>query len=89
MRPFLPPPPSVRRSRKVSPPGQLTIIVPYPAGGPTDVLVKAFENEEAKKVLATLGMTAAIKSPAELGAMIPAEIQKWAGVIKAANVTTE
>jgi tripartite-type tricarboxylate transporter receptor subunit TctC len=52
-------------------------------------VVKAFENEEAKKVLASLGMTAAIKSPAELGAMIPAEIQKWAGVIKAANVSAE
>jgi tripartite-type tricarboxylate transporter receptor subunit TctC len=52
-------------------------------------VVKAFEKDEAKKVLATLGMTAAVKSPAELGAMIPAEIRKWAGVIKAANVATE
>jgi tripartite-type tricarboxylate transporter receptor subunit TctC len=52
-------------------------------------VVRAFENEAARTVLASLGMTAAIKAPAELGAMIPTEVQKWAAVIKAANVTVE
>jgi tripartite-type tricarboxylate transporter receptor subunit TctC len=52
-------------------------------------VVRAFENEAAKGVLASLGMTPAIRTPAELGAMIPAEVRKWAAVIKAANVTVE
>jgi tripartite-type tricarboxylate transporter receptor subunit TctC len=34
-------------------------------------------------------MTLAVKSPAELAAMIPVEIEKWAAVIKAANVIPE
>jgi hypothetical protein len=34
-------------------------------------------------------MTVAVKSRGELTAMIPLEIEKWAAVIKAANVTSE
>jgi hypothetical protein len=34
-------------------------------------------------------VTVALKSPAELNRLIPAEIEKWAAVIKAANVTVE
>jgi tripartite-type tricarboxylate transporter receptor subunit TctC len=67
-----------------------------PAGTPLaarerlhQAVMKAFEVDAAKSVLAAQGMTVAVKSPAELEAMIPLEIEKWAAVIKAANVVTE
>jgi tripartite-type tricarboxylate transporter receptor subunit TctC len=67
-----------------------------PAGTPAaarerihQAAVKAFQNDAAKAVLIAQGMTPALKSPAELAAMIPAEIEKWAAVIKAANVSAE
>jgi len=67
-----------------------------PAGTPLaarervhQAVVKAFEVEAAKSVLAAQGMTVAVKSPAELAAMIPLEVEKWAAVIKAANVIVE
>lgn len=67
-----------------------------PAGTPLAVrerihqaVVKGMATEAAKSVLAAQGMTLAVKSPAELQAMIPAEIEKWAAVIKAANVIPE
>src|SRR6266700_7010020 len=47
-------------------------------------VVKGLATGAAKSVLAAQGMTLAVKSPAELAAMIPAEIEKWAAVIKAA-----
>jgi hypothetical protein len=34
-------------------------------------------------------MTVVIRPPADLAAMLPAEIEKWAGVIKAASITVE
>ena len=67
-----------------------------PAGTPLSVrerihqaVVKGLATGAAKSVLAAQGMTLAVKSPAELAAMIPAEIEKWAAVIKAANVIPE
>lgn len=67
-----------------------------PAGTPLaarervhQAVVKGFASDAAKGVLATLGMTAALQPPAELGAMIPREIEKWAAVIKASNVAVE
>jgi tripartite-type tricarboxylate transporter receptor subunit TctC len=67
-----------------------------PAGTPAaacerlhQAVVKALSVDAAKSVLTAQGMTVAVKSPAELNAMIPAEIAKWAAVIKAANVTVE
>jgi tripartite-type tricarboxylate transporter receptor subunit TctC len=67
-----------------------------PAGTPLPVrerihqaVVKGLATDAAKSVLAAQGMTLAVKSPAELAAMIPAEIEKWAAVIKAANVIPE
>jgi hypothetical protein len=35
------------------------------------------------------GIPTALKSPAEVAAMLPGEVQKWAAVIRAANVTVE
>jgi tripartite-type tricarboxylate transporter receptor subunit TctC len=67
-----------------------------PAGTPLparerihQAVVKGLATDAAKSVLAAQGMTLAVKSPAELAAMIPAEIEKWAAVIKAANVIPE
>jgi tripartite-type tricarboxylate transporter receptor subunit TctC len=67
-----------------------------PAGTPLPVreriheaVVKGLATDAAKSVLAAQGMSLAVKSPAELAAMIPAEIEKWAAVIKAANVMPE
>jgi tripartite-type tricarboxylate transporter receptor subunit TctC len=67
-----------------------------PAGTPLPVrerihqaVVKGLATDAAKSVLAAQGMTLAVKSPAELAAMIPIEIEKWAAVIKAANVISE
>jgi tripartite-type tricarboxylate transporter receptor subunit TctC len=67
-----------------------------PAGTPLPVrerihqaVVKGLATDAAKSVLAAQGMTLAVKSPAELAAMIPVEIEKWAAVIKAANVISE
>jgi len=52
-------------------------------------VVRAMNVEAAKSVLAAQGMTVALKTPAELALMIPAEITKWAAVIKAANVSID
>jgi tripartite-type tricarboxylate transporter receptor subunit TctC len=67
-----------------------------PAGTPLparerihEAVVKGLATDAAKSVLAAQGMTLAVKSPAELAAMIPVEIEKWAAVIKAANVIPE
>jgi tripartite-type tricarboxylate transporter receptor subunit TctC len=38
---------------------------------------------------AMANIPAALKSPAEVAAMLPGEVQKWAAVIRAANVTVE
>jgi tripartite-type tricarboxylate transporter receptor subunit TctC len=67
-----------------------------PAGTPLparerihQAVVKGLATDAAKSVLTAQGMTLAVKSPAELAAMIPVEIEKWAAVIKAANVMPE
>ena len=52
-------------------------------------IVKALATEKAKSVLGAQGMVPAIKSPAELARLLPAEVEKWAAVIKAANVKVE
>jgi hypothetical protein len=39
--------------------------------------------------MARQGIPAALKSPAEVAAMLPGEVQKWAAVIRTANVTVE
>jgi tripartite-type tricarboxylate transporter receptor subunit TctC len=67
-----------------------------PAGTPLaarerlhQAVVRGLATDAAKSVLAAQGMTLDVKSPGELAAMIPAEIEKWAAVIKAANVSAE
>ena len=54
-----------------------------------NAVAAALRKEGPQKALAAQGMTVAIKSPAEMSAILPDEVQKWAGVIKAANITIE
>ena len=49
----------------------------------------ALAKDDAKMALATQGMTLALRPPAEVAAWLPGEISKWAGVIKAANVSVD
>jgi len=49
----------------------------------------AFGKDKAKEAIAKQGMTLALTPPAEMAAALPAEVKKWAEVIKAANVTVE
>ena len=46
-------------------------------------------NEFVRASLAPQGLPVALKTPAEMSAMLPGEAPKWAAVIKLANVTVE
>ena len=48
-----------------------------------------FAKDKPKELLAAQGMTLALRTPAEVAAALPAEVAKWAEVIKAANVSVE
>ena len=48
-----------------------------------------FAKDKPKELLAQQGMTLALRTPAEVAAALPAEVTKWAEVIKAANVSVE
>ena len=52
-------------------------------------VVAALSKEGSKEALAKQGMTLALRSPAEVAAALPAEVAKWAAVIKAANISVE
>jgi len=47
----------------------------------------ALTKETVTTNLARQGLPIALKTPAEMSAMLPAEVEKWAAVIKLANVT--
>ena len=49
----------------------------------------ALQNEASRSALGKQGMTVAMRSPSEVAATLPGEVDKWAAVIKAANVTVE
>jgi tripartite-type tricarboxylate transporter receptor subunit TctC len=46
-------------------------------------------KESVRSSLARQGLPVALRTPAEMSAMLPAEVAKWAAVIKLANVTVE
>jgi tripartite-type tricarboxylate transporter receptor subunit TctC len=52
-------------------------------------IASALSREQPKSLIAAQGMTLALKAPAALGAMLPAEIAKWGAVIKAANISVD
>jgi tripartite-type tricarboxylate transporter receptor subunit TctC len=49
----------------------------------------ALAKETVRAAMAKQGIPAALKSPAEVAAMLPGEVAKWAAVIKTANVVVE
>jgi tripartite-type tricarboxylate transporter receptor subunit TctC len=49
----------------------------------------ALSKEAVRAAMAKQGIPAALKTPAEVTAMLPGEVQKWAAVIRTANVTLE
>ena len=49
----------------------------------------AMAKESVRANLARQGLPVALKTPAEMSAMLPGEVEKWAAVIKLANVTVE
>jgi tripartite-type tricarboxylate transporter receptor subunit TctC len=49
----------------------------------------ALAKETVRINLARQGLPVALKTPAEMSAMLPGEVAKWAAVIKTANVTVE
>ena len=49
----------------------------------------ALSKDSVRAVMAKQGIPAALKSPAEVAAMLPAEVQKWAAVIKASNLVMD
>jgi tripartite-type tricarboxylate transporter receptor subunit TctC len=52
-------------------------------------VAKAMASESVRTSLASQGLPVALKTPAEMSAMLPGEVAKWAAVIKLANVTVE
>jgi tripartite-type tricarboxylate transporter receptor subunit TctC len=49
----------------------------------------AMGKDSVRANLARQGLPVALKAPAEMSAMLPAEVEKWAAVIKLAHVTVE
>jgi tripartite-type tricarboxylate transporter receptor subunit TctC len=49
----------------------------------------ALANESIQTNLARQGLPIALKTPAEMAAMLPAEVAKWAAVIRMANVVVD
>jgi len=49
----------------------------------------ALSKEGVRAAMAKQGIPAALKPPAEIAAMLPGEVEKWAAVIKTANVVVE
>jgi tripartite-type tricarboxylate transporter receptor subunit TctC len=49
----------------------------------------AMAKENVRANLARQGLPVALKTPAEMSAMLPGEVAKWAAVIKIANVTVD
>jgi tripartite-type tricarboxylate transporter receptor subunit TctC len=49
----------------------------------------ALSKDAVRAVMAKQGIPAALKTPAEIAAMLPGEVEKWAAVIKTANVVMD
>lgn len=49
----------------------------------------AMSKEAVQASLARQGLPVALKTPAQMSAMLPGEVEKWAAVIKLANVTVD
>jgi tripartite-type tricarboxylate transporter receptor subunit TctC len=67
-----------------------------PAKTPTPVINRLYRavatalgKDSVKTALAHQGLPIALKTPAEMSAMLPGEVEKWGAVIKLAHVTVE
>ena len=67
-----------------------------PAKTPPAIIEKLFaaisaalSKDAAQLTLNAQGMTIAIRTPAQMAALLPGEVEKWAAVIKAANISVE
>jgi tripartite-type tricarboxylate transporter receptor subunit TctC len=67
-----------------------------PARTPTPVIDRlylaiatALSKDAVRAAMAKQGIPAALKTPAEVAAMLPGEVAKWAAVIKASNVVMD
>ncbi len=49
----------------------------------------ALKRDEPKAALVGQGMTLTLRSPSEVAASLPAEVERWAAVVKAANIKVE
>lgn len=49
----------------------------------------AFAKDRPRQAIAAQGMTLSLRTPQEMAAMLPAEVAKWAEVIRSARVTAE
>ena len=52
-------------------------------------MAAALAKDAVRASMAKQGLPVALKTPAEVAAMLPAEVEKWAAVIKVANVTVD
>jgi tripartite-type tricarboxylate transporter receptor subunit TctC len=52
-------------------------------------VASALKKESIQTALNKQGLPIALKTPAEMSAMLPAEVEKWAAVIRTAHVTVE
>ena len=52
-------------------------------------VASAMAKETVRNNLARQGLPVALKTPAEMSAMLPGEVAKWAAVVKLANVTVD
>jgi len=53
------------------------------------MVASALSKESVREAMAKQGIPPALRPPAEIAAMLPGEVAKWAAVIKAANVVME
>jgi tripartite-type tricarboxylate transporter receptor subunit TctC len=49
----------------------------------------ALSTDAPKRAIAAQGMTLSLRPPADVAGWLPGEVEKWAGVIKAAGVTVD
>lgn len=52
-------------------------------------IVRILDKPEVKARFVEMGMQAVSSTPEELGALIESETVRWAGVIKAANISAD
>jgi tripartite-type tricarboxylate transporter receptor subunit TctC len=67
-----------------------------PAKTPAPVIDRLYQTvaavlskESVRAAMAKQGIPAALKTPTEISAMLPGEVEKWAAVIKTANVVMD